>query len=307
MRPAIIVHGGAWDIPLEAHENHKNGCKQAAAAGYRKMLNGGSAIDAVENAVRHMEEDPTFDAGRGSFLNKDGEIELDAIIMEGDDLGLGAVAAVQHILHPVSLARAVMDNTPHCMLVGEGALRFARSIGMEEIEVPELLTCRELERWRSIQASKTFDQKSFFRKADGDYKQKGTVGAVAIDSEGLIAAATSTGGTPNKMAGRVGDSPLVGCGNYADSNIGGVSATGWGESIMKTVLARKVCDFLERGKTEWSAVKDSILYLEKRVNGFGGVILISKEGKMAYSFNTPHMAIGWVDASGHLGAEVKSL
>ncbi len=304
MRPAIIVHGGALEIPSEMHEAHRQGCSKAVEEGYSLLSLGKSAIDAVEAAVRIMEDDPTFDAGRGSFLNSDGEVELDAIIMEGDELRMGAVAAVQHILHPISLARSVMERTPHCLLVGDGALRFARSIGIETVEVPDLLTCRELERWKAIRADKSFEQRDVFEDALSRNKRKGTVGAVAIDSKGTIAAATSTGGTPNKLAGRVGDSPLVGCGNYADSRVCGVSATGWGESIMKVVLAKRVSDNVQRGLGPLIAGQEAIEYLKARVDGLAGVIVLTRTGEMAHTFNTPHMAMASIDAKGSKRVQV---
>ncbi|MDD1756319.1 MAG: isoaspartyl peptidase/L-asparaginase [Methanomassiliicoccales archaeon] len=304
MRPAIIVHGGAWDIPPDMREAHLQGCSRAVEEGYALLSQGRSALDAVEAAVRLMEDDPTFDAGRGSFLNSDGEVELDAIIMEGDELRTGAVAAVQHILHPISLARAVMDRTQHCLLVGDGALRFARSIEMDTVEVPELLTCRELERWKAIRAEKAFEQRDVFEDAVTRYKRKGTVGAVALDSKGTIAAATSTGGTPNKLAGRVGDSPLIGCGNYADSRIAGVSVTGWGESIMKVVLAKRVCDNMERGMRPYEAGAEAIAYLKARVDGLAGVIVLARDGDMAHAFNTPHMAMACIDGQGRKKASL---
>lgn len=298
MRPAIIVHGGAWDIPQDMHEAHKSGCAKAAEEGYALLEQGKSALDAAEAAVRFLENDPTFDAGRGSFLNADGEVELDAIIMEGDGLQLGAVGAVQHILHPITLARAVMERTQHCLLVGEGALRFAKSIGMDTVEVPDLLTCRELERWKAIRAQKAFEQREVFEDAVSRYGRKGTVGAVAMDAKGTIVAATSTGGTPNKLAGRVGDSPLAGCGNYADSRVAGVSATGWGESIMKVVLAKRVCDGVGRGLAPDKAGQEAINYLGSRVDGLGGVIVLTRSGRMAHSYNTPFMAMASIDGEG---------
>jgi beta-aspartyl-peptidase (threonine type) len=298
MRPAIIVQGGAWDMPSEEHEAHRQGCAKAVEGGYALLNQGLSALDAVEAAVRLMEEDPTFDAGRGSFLNTDGEVELDAIIMDGDELRTGAVAGEQHILHPVTLARAVMEKTQHCMLVGDGALRFAESIGMETVDVPELLTYRELERWKAIRAERSFRQRRTFEDANSCREKRGTVGAVALDSKGGIAAATSTGGTPNKLAGRVGDSPLVGCGNYADSRVAGVSATGWGESIMRVVLAKRVCDNIERGLGPLVAGKEAIDFLKARVDGLGGVIVLARTGEMAYHFNTPYMAVASIDGNG---------
>lgn len=299
------MHGGAWDIPKDAHEDHRRGCALAASRGYQRLRGGGSALDAVEEAVREMEGDPTFDAGRGSFLNADGEVELDAIIMDGDELRLGAVAAVQHILHPVTLARAVMERTPHSMLVGEGALRFARTIGMPTVGQEELLTSRELDRWNGIKGRRSFEQREVFDDVASRFARKGTVGAVAIDERGAIAAATSTGGTPNKLAGRVGDCPLVGCGNYADSRAGGVSATGWGEPIMKAVLARRVCEGLERGQGAEDAAAAAITYLEERLDGLGGVIVLTKEGGTARAFNTPFMAWACVDAEGRSSSMVE--
>lgn len=297
-RIAIIVHGGAWDIPADLHEAHQRGCAAAAERGYEVLAMGGGSLDAVEEAVRLMEEDPTFDAGRGAFLNADGEVELDAIIMEGDGLRSGAVAAVQHILHPVSLARAVMERTEHSLLVGDGALRFARAIDMETVEVPELLTCRELERWKQLKAQKAFETREVFEDALSRYSRKGTVGAVALDEHGTISAATSTGGTPNKMAGRVGDSPLVGCGNYADSRSAGVSCTGWGESIMRVTLARRVCEGIEGGLGPKEASRQAVSYLKSRVDGLGGVIVIDKSGRIAHSYNTPYMATASIDDDG---------
>jgi len=283
---------------------HRKGCEAAAMDGYDVLSRGGSSLDAVEAAVRSMESDPTFDAGRGAFLNADGEVELDAIIMEGDRLRMGAVAALQHILHPVSVARAVMDRTKHSMLVGEGALRFARAIGMETVEVPELLTCRELERWKALRDGRGFEVREVFEDVQSRFSRKGTVGAVALDDRGMIAAATSTGGTPNKMAGRVGDSPLVGCGNYADSQSAGVSCTGWGESIMKVVLARRVCEGVESGSSSLKAASDAIAYLQARVDGLAGVIVLDKKGEAAHAYNTPHMATASVDGDGILKSTI---
>jgi beta-aspartyl-peptidase (threonine type) len=264
--------------------------------GHSFLQRGASAVDAVEAAVKVMEEDPTFDAGLGSFLNADGEVEMDATIMDGDDLSFGAVAAVQHILHPISLARQVMERTQHCMLVGDGALRFARSIGVPTVPHESLLTQREFERWQEIKRRQSFEDREFFDPTRDRYSPRGTVGAVAIDSKGKIAAATSTGGTPNKMAGRVGDSSLVGCGNYADSKCAGVSATGWGEPLMKTVIARRVCHSLEDGMNVKQAGDEAIRYLEDRVKGYGGVIILDKDGNMSYSHNTPKMAIAGIGA-----------
>jgi beta-aspartyl-peptidase (threonine type) len=275
MKPCIIVHGGAWDIPEDAWEAHHHGCLSAVNEGYSVLLRGNSAVDAVEAAVRVMEEDPTFDAGRGSFLNADGQVEMDAAIMDGDDLAFGAVAAVQNILHPVTLARNVMERTQHCMLVGEGALKFARSIGMPTVDQEFLLTERELKRWQEIKKIQSFEHRVLFDAARDRY-------------------------SPKKMAGRVGDSSIIGCGNYADSNSAGVSATGWGEPLMKTVIARRICHSIENGMNAKEAGEEAICYLEERVKGYGGVIVLDKEGDVSFSHNTPRMAIAGIRKDGEL-------
>jgi beta-aspartyl-peptidase (threonine type) len=298
MPHAIIVHGGAWDIPDNMHEAHKIGCLKAANLGHRLLGEGGSALDAVEVAVRSMEEDPTFDAGKGSFLNSEAEVEMDAMIMEGKNLNFGSVAAVQSISHPITLARKVMELSPHSMLVGEGALKFARSIGMDTVTSAALLTDRELERWRTIKAGRKFEQRRLFEGNLRSSEMRGTVGAVALDMNGLIAAATSTGGTANKLPGRVGDSPIVGCGTYADNCSAGVSATGLGESLMKVIPAIRVCKSIEHGVHPMDAASEAISYLAKRVDGLGGVVVLDRNGRIGRSFNTPYMACAYIDVEG---------
>jgi beta-aspartyl-peptidase (threonine type) len=244
----IIVHGGAWAIPDRMVEAHLAGCEAAAREGGRALSEGGSAIDAVEAAVRVMEEDPTFDAGRGSFLNREGAVEMDAVIMDGARLKAGSVAAVRNILHPVTLARLVMERTDHVLLVGEGANLFASEMGMEATPEEELLVGRELERWRQLKKDPRFRARVIFEppKAAPSWDVPGdTVGAVAMDGDGNTAASTSTGGTPKKRMGRVGDSPLVGAGVYADDATGAVSATGWGEPIILSCLSKRVLEFIE--------------------------------------------------------------
>ena len=293
----MVVHGGAWDIPAEEHAAHLRGCDQAVEAGHEVLMGGGSSFDAVETAVRWLEDDPTFDAGRGSFLNAAGEVEMDAMIMHGDALRFGSVAAVPNIRHPVTLARHVMLDTRHCMLTGQGALDFARSIGMELVPTSDLLTDKEIGRWNALRKEKGYDQRSAFAPEDPK-RPMGTVGAVAIDDEGNISAATSTGGTASKMPGRVGDSPLVGCGAYADNETAGVSVTGYGESIMKVTLARRVCENMERGYGVDKAAEEAISYLGGRVNGLGGIIAVDINGKWTHCYNTPHMAIACIDPAG---------
>ncbi len=285
---SFIVHGGAWDIPDDLVEAHRNGVRQALAIGWNILVNGGSAAEAVEKSVNFMEDDPTFDAGRGSFVNAVGEIELDASIMDGTTFRAGAIAAVQNIRNPISLARLIMDRSEHILLAGAGAVRFAQEHGITQCRKEDLLVGRELDRWKQIQSGKkNVSTKDAFRKK-GPHD---TVGAVALDRTGVIASGTSTGGTPNKYPGRVGDSPLIGCGTYADSLVGGASCTGWGEAIIKVVLAKTVIDLMEyNGGDPADASKQAILQLEKKADGFGGVIVLNNNGVPAVAFNTPRMA-----------------
>jgi beta-aspartyl-peptidase (threonine type) len=254
------------------------------------LRQGGSALDAVEAAIRSLEDDPAFDAGKGAWLNSVGEVELDAIIMNGETLANGAVAAVQHVRNPITVARLVMDKTPHSLLTGLGAEHFAQTQGIPLCDESELLTGQELERWHMIRAQKNFSVEQAFRGTP-----HGTVGAVARDVNGHIAAGTSTGGTPNKMQGRVGDSPLIGCGCYADDLSAGASATGWGESIMKVVLCKAACDYAQQGHSAQTATDKAIGVLADRVQGLGGLILIDRAGQIGVSFNTPRMARAWAE------------
>jgi L-asparaginase / beta-aspartyl-peptidase len=289
--PAFVVHGGAWDIPDEEAPGHLDGCRAAAQIGWTILRQGGSALDAVEAAIRSLEDNPSFDAGRGAWLNSAGEVELDAIIMNGATLESGAVAAVQHVRNPISLARLVMERTAHALIAGAGAERFAQAQGIPLCDEAELLTGHELERWRSIRAQKDFSVVTAFGGTP-----RGTVGAVARDVHGHIAAGTSTGGTPNKLQGRVGDSPLIGCGCYADDLGAGASATGWGESIMKVVLCKAACDFTTQGHDAQQAADKAIGVLADRARGLGGLIVIDRLGQIGVSFNTPRMARAWVES-----------
>ncbi len=286
---SFIVHGGAWDIPDELVEAHRNGVASALRIGWEIVAHGGSAVDAVEKAINYLEDDPTFDAGRGSMVNAAGEIELDASIMNGTTFRCGAVAAVQNIRYPISLARLVMDRSEHVLLAGKGAVQFGAENGVQQCSSDDLLVGRELERWKELLAQKNYSTKDSFRRKQN--LPSDTVGCVAIDAAGIIAAGTSTGGTPNKYPGRVGDSPLIGCGTYADSAIGGVSCTGWGEAIIKVVLAKTIVGLLEvNGGDAQAAADEGIYRLEKKVEGFGGVIVLTNHGVPAFSFNTPRMA-----------------
>ena len=295
----LIVHGGAWSIPDDMDKAHLNGVQKALELVYPALQAGVSALDAVEQAVNILEEDPTFDAGRGAFLNDLGEIELDAIIMDGRDLAFGAVAAVQNLLHPVSLARQIMTRTDHSMLVGKGAQAFAKAIGFKALDPTALLTERELAYYHQIKKDPHFKSHHPFEPLPSD-----TVGAVAMDRHGNLAAATSTGGTPRKMAGRVGDSPIVGAGAYADNQTGAVSTTGWGESIMKVLLAKTVCDRMEHTNAE-EAAKYGIQVLREKGQGYGGLIGITPKGDYSFAYNTEKMAWGWVEEDGAIQCRIR--
>lgn len=284
VKPTILVHGGAWDIPEEAVEDHLSGVEAAAETGMALLLRAGSALDAVEAAVNVMEKTGVFNAGRGSHLNAEGEVELDAIIMDGETLNAGSVASVMNILHPISLARKVMEKTSHVLLVGEGARKFAEAHGFRLTPTEEIVSTKELKRYQELRR-RTVRPKEFYEPSSPD-----TVGAVALDSHGNLAAGTSTGGQPMKLPGRVGDAPIVGAGAYADNSLGACSATGWGESIMKTVLSKAACDLMGEGSSAQSACRKAIRLLKKRVDGRGGLIAIDHIGRHGVAYNTPRMA-----------------
>ncbi|HEY6339636.1 MAG TPA: isoaspartyl peptidase/L-asparaginase [Candidatus Sulfotelmatobacter sp.] len=300
--PVLVVHGGAWAMPDDMVEAHLRGVNNALAAGWRVLERGGPALDAVEEAVVIMEDDETFDAGRGSFLNRDGKVQLDALIMDGATLRAGGVGCVERLRNPVRAARKILGESPHVYFVGEGAEKFAAAHGIPLCQNEDLIIPREVERLREYQAKNTLAQNArdsgqpapgsdlFAPSSDDVTISHDTVGAVALDIEGNIAAATSTGGTLNKAPGRLGDSSLIGCGCYADNLSAGVSTTGWGEPIMKLVLAKWTADRISAGNLpEWSA-QEAMNYLEQRVNGHGGIIVLNSQGHIGIAHNTPRMA-----------------
>lgn len=280
MTIAIIVHGGAgeWNLSEERKDEAVRACAEAAEAGRAILLAGGSALDAVEAAVVILEDCPVLDAGRGSYPNSHGDVEMDALIMDGRTLEMGAIAAIQRVRHPISLARRVMLDSGHNFLVGFGAEAFADSIGFPRCDVEELLVDDAVRHSEDLQAE----------AALGD-----TVGAVALDLEGNLAAATSTGGTANKLPGRVGDSPLVGSGAYADNRSAAVSATGYGEALMRVVISLRVCDFVGAGLSAKSACEAAIRVLEERTGGDGGLIAVDARGQVGWAFNTAAMPLAY--------------
>jgi L-asparaginase / beta-aspartyl-peptidase len=284
--PVLVVHGGAWAIPDDMVNAHLNGVRNAVAAGWQAINKGGSALDSVEEAVVVMEDDETFDAGRGSFLNRDGKVQLDAFIMEGQTLRAGGVGAVERLQNPIRAARKILSESPHVYFVAAGAERFAVEHGMTLCANQDLIIPRELERLRAYQAQAAEQPPDLFAPAISH----DTVGAVALDRNGNIAAATSTGGTLNKAPGRLGDSSLIGCGCYADNESAAASLTGWGEPIMKLVLAKWAADRVLAGNApEWVS-QEAMNYLQARVHGHGGIILLDAKGRVGISHNTPRMA-----------------
>jgi L-asparaginase / beta-aspartyl-peptidase len=356
-QPILLIHGGAWAMPDDAVASHERGIASALAAGWSALSRGGTAIDAVEAAVTIMEDDDTFDAGRGSFLTRDGRVQLDALLMNGADLRTGGVACVERLRNPIQAARLVLEKSPHVYFVGTGAERFATQNGMRLVDNTELIVPRERDRLMAFQRAEaaghpdtTFSGNSpepvisteapttsvistgaallprsgetpvlsldgatqaaaletevsrtlpdELRIDDPTLHSHDTVGAVALDQYGNLAAGTSTGGTLNKAPGRVGDSSLIGCGCYADNLSAAVSLTGWGEPIMKLVLGKWAVDRVAAGATPQSAAAAAIDYLFTRLGGHGGIILLGPDGQLGIAHNTPRMAWGIATAEG---------
>jgi beta-aspartyl-peptidase (threonine type) len=300
--PILLVHGGAWDISADLLEAHEQGVFDALQAGWRILETGGSALDAVQAAVTVLEDDPAFDAGRGSFLTRDGRVQLDALIMDGATLRAGGVACVERLRNPIQAARLVLEESPHVYFVGRGAEEFAQAHGVALIDNAELVLDRERQRLAEAQArenlgaaNRTFSGDSGANPGQPDHD---TVGAVALDQNGQLAAATSTGGTQNKAPGRVGDSSLIGCGCYADNASAAVSLTGWGEPIMKLVLGKWATDRVLAGGSPEQVAPDAMAYLFRRLGGHGGIILLGPDGRYGLAHNTPRMAWGLHTADG---------
>ncbi|XP_077469305.1 isoaspartyl peptidase/L-asparaginase [Stigmatopora argus] len=285
MSAVIVVHGGAWAIPNDLAEASVDGVKASAREGFAVLQKNGTALDAVESAVRALEDNTVFNAGHGATLNTDGEVEMDALIMDGKTLACGAVSSVKNIANPVSLARAVMEKTAHVMLTDSGANQFAQTIGVVAVPTDKLVTSYEMKEWEKHKNYVTGVMEDFNTLWPHD-----TVGAVAVDYAGNVACATSTGGIRNKMVGRVGDSSTVGCGGYADNFSGAVSCTGHGESILKVTLARLILSHVEQGKSVEEASRISLQYMGERVRGAGGVIIVTPMAQWASTFTTERMA-----------------
>src|SRR5215472_2439318 len=310
--PVLLIHGGAWAMPDDAIAAHEAGIANALAAGYALLERGASAVDAVEAAVAVMEDDEAFDAGRGSFLTRDGRVQLDALLMDGGTMRAGGVACVERLRNPIHAARLVLDKSPHVYFVGQGAEEFAEQHGMQLIDNSELVLDRERQRLEDAQEKEraglpdlTFAGDDKSPETAAEFTSHDTVGAIALDVKGNIAAATSTGGTLNKTPGRVGDSSLIGCGCFADNASAAVSLTGWGEPIMKLVLGKWATDRVEAGTAPEYAAREAIAYLFNRLGGHGGIILLGPDGRFGMAHNTPAMAWGLATPSGlHTGLTI---
>jgi beta-aspartyl-peptidase (threonine type) len=318
VQPVLLIHGGAWAMPDDAVAAHERGIAAALAAGWSALSRGGTATDAVEAAITIMEDDDTFDAARGSFLTRDGRVQCDALLMSGSDLRAGGVASVERIRNPIQAARLVMDQSPHIYFTGTGAERFATQHGMRLIDNTELIVPRERDRLIAFQRAEaaghpdtTFSgnpateagaphlDSEMWASTDPTLNSHDTVGALALDQYGNLAAGTSTGGTLSKAPGRVGDSSLIGCGCYADNLSAATSLTGHGEPIMKLVLGKWACDRVQSGASPQDAASASIDYLFNRLCGHGGIILLGPDGRIGIAHNTPRMAWGLATAEGH--------
>lgn len=282
MLPVVVVHGGAGYVLKQRFEVSTAGVKEAARKGYAILKSGGSALDAVVETVAILENNPTYNAGRGSMLNAKGEVEMDALVMDGRTLACGAVSAVRRLANPIHLARLVMEKTRHVCLTAEGASKFARAMGIPEVPEESLITDHARKCWKDNQCPDA-------NPVQYQMGKMGTVGAVALDVHGNLACATSTGGIVNKMEGRVGDTPCIGCGGYADNKLGAVSTTGHGEAIMKITLPRLILFYMEQGKSPEEASDMALAYMMERVSGLGGVVVVDPKGTWAARFNSKYM------------------
>ncbi|HEU4327403.1 MAG TPA: isoaspartyl peptidase/L-asparaginase family protein [Roseiflexaceae bacterium] len=287
MTIAIIVHGGASTVPPEQAHAFREGCLRAVQAGWALLQRGASACDAVEAAVRVMEEDPTFNAAYGGALNADGVVEMDAALMEGGDLRYGALAATQGLRHPISVARRILEVGP-LLLSGEGARRFAQGAGAELCDPAELTTDKQRQQWEQT-------EEQMHEKRPTEPGTNDTVGCIALDASGLIAVGSSTGGEDHNPPGRVGDTAQIGCGVYADNSLGGCAVSGTGEAIMQIVVAKSAIELLAAGLHPDEAARQIIDTLGERVSGEGGCIILDRRGRTGWAHNSPDMTVALMD------------
>ena len=300
---SLMVHGGAG--ALDNVKDNKTALRYLESIrrilehGREVMVLGGSALQAVEACASLLEDDPVFNAGCGSVLNENGKVEMDAAIMDGRDLSAGAVAAVDNIANPVQLARLVMTESEHVMLIAEGAMRFADHCGMERVPEDYFFTPERIEQLHHARQQHKMMLDHDDSEEDSEDQKYGTIGAIARDPNGNLAAATSTGGIVKKRMGRVGDSPIIGAGVYADNETCAVSGTGFGEDFMRSVISKTISDFIYMKDMEAvRATEAGIEYLTRKVQGRGGVIVIDKDGNCASGFTTKKMIHGWIERGG---------
>src|SRR4029077_14754872 len=301
---ALAIHGGAGTIEPssmtpERERAYRAGLERALSAGYEILKSGGSSLDAAEAAVRVLEDDPHFNAGKGSVFTSAGTNEMDAAIMDGKTLAAGAVAVLKHVKNPISLARLVMEKSGQVMMDGEGAEAFAKENGIELVDAKYFFT---QERWDALQKMKAAEKHRTGRAGKAfvitDQDRHGTVGAVALDRNGNLAAATSTGGTTNKRPGRVGDTPVIGAGTYADDATCAVSATGDGEYFIRATAARDMSALMECRSMSLKDAAQTALDKVAKLGGTGGLVAIDRQGNVALPFNTSGMYRGYVDPDG---------
>jgi len=297
--PVLVIHGGAGvvarDVTPEREKAVRAALQRALESGYAQLKAGKPALDAVTAAITILEDDPLFNAGKGAVFNHDGKNELDAAIMDGSTLRAGSIANVHRVKNPILLARAIMEQSPHVMMVGDGAEQFAKSVGIELVAPGYFHTD---ERWRQLQSALKEEREKTAAPAKAPHH--GTVGAVALDTQGHLAAGTSTGGMTNKRYGRVGDSPIIGAGTYANAKCA-VSATGWGEYYIRANAAHDICARVEYGgKPLAQAAKEVVMDVIPKLGGDGGVIALDADGNFAMPFNTEGMYRGWIDKNGKI-------
>lgn len=308
-RIGFVIHGGAGVISKgslspERETEYRRKLEEAVLAGYRALQEGKSALDAVEIATRILEDSPLFNAGKGAVFTADGTNELDASIMDGRTLGAGAVAGLKRVRNPITLARAVMEKSPHVMLIGEGAEKFAATQAIELVEPSYFFT---QSRWDSLQRIKREDALQQPSSSLGSLPENrfGTVGAVALDRSGNLAAGTSTGGMTNKKWGRVGDAPIIGAGTYANNESCAVSATGWGEYFIRLGVAKEICTLVEYRALPVQQAADIVINQKlQKLGGDGGVIVLDKFGNIGISFNSEGMYRAYIGADGKPVVEI---
>ena len=321
-RLGFIIHGGAGvirrgDLTPEKEKAYRDKLAEVVMAGYKALQEGKSSLDAVELAIRMMEDSPLFNAGKGAVFTHDGKNELDASIMNGKTLAAGAAAGLHHVKNPITLARAIMEKSPHVMMAGDGAELFAKERGIELVEEKYFFTQErydalqqvlreEKEKEKNAQPAATPKKVSQYTMpaAEEPRNRFGTVGAVALDKDGNLAAGTSTGGMTNKRYGRVGDAPIIGAGTYANNNSCGVSATGWGEYFIRIGVARDIASMMEYRALSVQTAADMVLKKVQDLGGDGGVVAMDKFGNMAISFNSEGMYRAYVGADGKPVVEI---